>query len=103
MLGRAQPVESGRSLLRRRIRRQAARKVVSDDFTWFTKTLVVSGDHMAVWVNGYPVTDWTDTRPSHDNPRNGLRLAKGTLIIQGHDPTTDLSFRNIRIAEIGKR
>ena len=76
---------------------------MANDFEWFTKTLVVSGDHMAVWVNGYQVTDWTDTRPPHDNPRNGLRTAKGTLIIQGHDPTTDLSFRNIRIAEMAKR
>ena len=97
---RTQPIDFGTGAI---YRRQAARKVVADDFTWFTKTLVVSGDHMAVWVNGYQVTDWTDTRPPHDNPRNGLRTAKGTLIIQGHDPTTDLSFRNIRIAEMAKR
>ncbi len=97
---RTKPVDFGTGAI---YRRQATRKVVADDFTWFTKTLVVSGDHMGVWVNGYPVTDWTDTRPPHDNPRNGLRLAKGTLIIQGHDPTTDLSFRNLRIAEMPPR
>jgi hypothetical protein len=97
---RTRPVDFGTGAI---YRRQAARKVVADDFSWFTKTLVVAGDHMAVWVNGYQVTDWTDTRPPHDNPRNGLRLAKGTLIIQGHDPTTDLSFRNIRISEMPLR
>lgn len=97
---RNKPVDFGTGAI---YRRQAARKVVADDFTWFTKTLVVSGDHMAVWVNGYPVTDWTDTRKPDDNPRKGLRLAKGTLIIQGHDPTTDLSFRNIRVAEMPTR
>jgi len=81
-------------------RRQKARKVMADDFTWFPMTLVVSGDHMAAWVNGHQVSDWTDTRPANDNPREGLRRAAGTLIIQGHDPTTDLSFRNLRVAEL---
>ncbi|MEX2119642.1 MAG: DUF1080 domain-containing protein [Pirellulales bacterium] len=84
-------------------RRQNARRVVADDFEWFHKTLIVSGPHMAAWVNGYQVSDWTDTRPPDPNPRNGLRLQAGTLIIQGHDPTTNLSFRNLRAAEIPAR
>ena len=45
----------------------------------------------------------TDTRPPHDNPRNGLRTAAGTLMLQGHDPTTDLSFRKIQAAELPPR
>lgn len=98
---RTQPVDFGTGAI---YRRQKARKVVSNDFEWFSKTLVVSGDHVAVWVNGYPVTDWTDTRAANPNPRQGLRREAGTLIIQGHDPTTDLSFRNLRAAELpGKR
>ncbi|MHC4400568.1 MAG: 3-keto-disaccharide hydrolase [Planctomycetota bacterium] len=84
-------------------RRQNARKVVADDFTWFYKTIHVDDKHMAAWVNGYQVSDWTDTRPPDENPRRGLRLEAGTIIIQGHDPTTDLSFRNLRIAEIPER
>ena len=41
-------------------RRQPARRVVADDHEWFTKTIVADGPHMAVWVNGYQVSDWTD-------------------------------------------
>jgi hypothetical protein len=66
-------------------------------------TLVADGPQMAAWVNGYQVSDWTDTRPAHNNPRNGLRLAPGTIMLQGHDPTTDLSFRNLQISEIAAR
>jgi hypothetical protein len=55
---------------------------------------------MAVWVNGYQVTDWKDGRQPNENPRSGLRTEPGTIQIQGHDPTTDLSFRNLRIAEL---
>ncbi len=81
-------------------RRQAARRVVANDKEWFTKTIHADGPHMAVWVNGYQVTDWTDRRKPDENPRKGLRLKPGTIILQGHDPTTDLFFRNLRIAEL---
>ncbi len=97
---RTQPKDCGTGGI---FRRQNARRVVSEDREWFSMTLVADGPHMAAWVNGYPVCDWTDTRPPHENPRNGLRLKPGTIMLQGHDPTTDLSFRNLRIAEISPR
>jgi hypothetical protein len=84
-------------------RRQNARRVVSNDFEWFKKTIVVSGAHMATWVNGTQVSDWTDERPADANPRRGLRREAGTISIQGHDPTTDLSFRKLQIAEMPPR
>jgi hypothetical protein len=79
--------------------RQPARKVVSSDSEWFTKTVIAHGNHMAVWVNGYQVSDFTDERPESDNARKGAKLGKGPISLQGHDPTTDLSFRNIRITD----
>ncbi|MEX0677322.1 MAG: DUF1080 domain-containing protein [Pirellulales bacterium] len=97
---RTQPIDYGTGAF---YRRQKARKVVPNDFEWFTKTLIAEGDHMAAWVNGYQVSDWTDTRQPDDNPRNGKRLAAGTIAIQGHDPTTDLSFRKLRLGEIPPR
>jgi len=81
-------------------RRQNARRIVARDHEWFSKTLIADGPHVAVWVNGYQVSDWTDERKPHENPRKGLRLEPGTLAIQGHDPTTDLRFRNMQIAEM---
>jgi hypothetical protein len=84
-------------------RRQNARKCVADDFTWFTLTLCTNGLHMAAWVNGYQVSDFTDARPANNNPRNGSKTGPGTFILQGHDATTDLSFRKIRAAELPKR
>lgn len=84
-------------------RRQDARRVVADDGQWFHKTLIATGAHMAVWVDGYQVSDWTDTREADPNPRRGLRTEPGTIQIQGHDPTTNLSFRNLRIVELPPR
>src|SRR5262245_31659661 len=77
-------------------RRQPARKGVAKDGEWFTLTVVAHGRHLATWVNGIQVADWTDNRKPADNARNGFRAEKGPVSIQGHDPTTDLSFRNIR-------
>ncbi len=83
-------------------RRQPARRVVADDHEWFTKTIVADGPHMAVWVDGYQVSDWTDERPPRQNPREGFRAGPGVIAIQGHDPSTNLLFRNIRAAELPK-
>jgi hypothetical protein len=94
---RTKPVDYGTGGI---YNRQPARKVVSTDKKWFTKTIVAAGNHLAVWVDGYQVSDFTDTRPPNDNARQGFKAGAGVLGIQGHDPTTDLSFRRIRIKEL---
>jgi hypothetical protein len=84
-------------------RRQPARRVVADDHKWFHKTLVADGPHMAVWVEGYQVSDWIDPRGERDNAREGKKLGPGAIAIQGHDPTTDFLFRNIKISAVELR
>jgi hypothetical protein len=80
-------------------RRIPARGPVAKDGEWFTMTIVADDNHLATWVNGIQQTDWFDNRPPNENARNGCKLGKGAISLQGHDKTTDLSFRNIRIAE----
>ncbi|MEM7314840.1 MAG: DUF1080 domain-containing protein, partial [Planctomycetota bacterium] len=84
-------------------RRKNARRIIAEDQKWFSMTLIADGPHMAAWVNGVQVSDWTDKRKPHENPRKGLRTDAGTIMIQGHDPTTDISFRNLHLAEIAAR
>lgn len=97
---RTQPLDCGTGGIFRRI---DARRVNANDRQWFNKTIIATGPHVSVWVNGYQVTDWTDQRKPHVNPRKGLRLEKGSLIFQGHDPTTDILIKNIRVKEIAPR
>jgi hypothetical protein len=94
---RTKPVDFGTGAIYRRIK---ARKVVSNDNEWFTMTVLAEGKHIATWVNGYQTVDWIDDRPTNANPRNGYRATKGPISLQGHDKTTDLLFRNIRISEL---
>ena len=97
---RAQPVDCGTGGI---FRRTDARRVNANDLEWFSNTIFATGPHISVWVNGYQVTDWTDTRKPDANPRKGLRLEKGTIIFQGHDPTTDVLIRNVGAKEIAPR
>jgi hypothetical protein len=78
-------------------RRNIARRIVSKDNELAHITLVADGLTFMSWVNGYPVSDWTDTRPPSDNPREGSKQEAGHLSLQGHDPGTKAEFKNIRI------
>ena len=97
---RSKPLDAGTGGIFRRVN---ARHVASSDFEWFAKTIVADGPHIATWVNGYMVTDWVDTRKPDKNPRRGYRAEAGTIMLQGHDPTTEFSFRDIRIANMRPR
>lgn len=94
---RTKPLDFGTGAIYRRV---PARKVVSNDNEWFTMTLLAVGPTIRTWVNGEPVVNWTDDRPRDENARKGLRTAAGHLSIQGHDPTTDILFRNLRVLDI---
>ena len=96
---RTKPVDYGTGGI---YNRQPARKVVSSDKEWFTMTVIARGNHLATWVNGYQTADFIDNRPADKSARKGNKPGKGPISLQGHDPTTDLSFRNIRIAELTK-
>jgi len=92
-----QPMDFGTGAI---FRRSTARRIIAKDQEWFTTVLVANGAHFSAWVNGYQVTDWTDERAANENPRKGLRIKAGHISIQGHDPTTDLSFKNLKIGEL---
>lgn len=95
---RTQPVDFGTGGI---YGNQPARKVIPNDREWFEKTIVCDGNHMAVWVNGYLVSDFLDTRPvsPDSNGKAGYVPGPGTIHLQGHDPKTNLSFKNIHIQE----
>jgi len=89
---RTQPVDYGTGGVYGRV---AARRVVSDDNKYFTKTIVARGRHISVWIDGYQVSDFEET----DDKR--ARVNAGPISLQAHDPTTDLDFRNLRLVELG--
>jgi hypothetical protein len=96
---RTRPADSGTGAIFRRI---PARYVVANDEEWSSQTLIAQGNQISTWVNGYQVVQWKDTRAPDPNPRRGRRDAAGHVSLQGHDETTDVSFRNLRIHPLHK-
>ena len=95
---RAKPVDFGTGAI---YHYSPARRVISNDNEFFTKTIVARGRHFSIWVNGIQVTDWDDPHPEGSVVRNKqAKLTAGTIGLQAHDPTTNLDFRNLRIAEL---
>jgi len=82
---------------------QAARRVVPNDNEYFTKTIVAQGRHLSTWVNGIQISNFHDKREEGPDPRKQARLTAGPVSLQAHDPTTNLDFRNLRIAALPKR
>ncbi len=81
-------------------RRQVGRNMGPKDGEWNYLTIFAGGSKIATWVNGIQVTNWTDQRDPDKNPRKGRRTEAGTIQFQGHDPSTDILFRNIRIGKL---
>lgn len=94
---RSKPEDHGTGGIFKRI---DARYVVGSDNEWTMMTLIAQGPNIFSWVNGYQVVEWTDTREPDENPRRGLRTQAGHILLQGHDPTTNLDFRNMRIVDL---
>ena len=94
---RLEPLDCGTGGI---FRRQDARVVAGENGQWSTVLLHAAGNHVAAWVGGVQVSDWHDTRDTHQNPRKGRRDDAGTIMIQGHDPGTDVLFRELKIGEL---
>ena len=79
-----------------------ARRVVPNDNTFFTKTIIARGRHISIWINGYMTADWEDPNPEGTVVASKQAITKaGVISLQAHDPTTNLDFKNIRIKSLG--
>jgi hypothetical protein len=78
---------------------QPTRRVFARDNEFFTMTVIAAGRDIATWVNGMQTVAWTDPNPEGASVRNKQAVLKpGTMSLQAHDPTTNLDFRNLRVA-----
>ncbi|HKM83559.1 MAG TPA: family 16 glycoside hydrolase [Candidatus Acidoferrum sp.] len=75
---------------------QPARRVVSDDDRYFFETLVVRSHHISVWVNGFPVSDFEDTRTEGPDALLQSRNGAGTISLLSADDHSSLDFNDIR-------
>ncbi|HEV8689593.1 MAG TPA: DUF1080 domain-containing protein [Ideonella sp.] len=73
-------------------------KVPVPDGRWLTLTTRVEGKHVQTWIDGQPIVDYTE-EPTPKRPE-GLEqrlLASGTFALQGHDPGSEVHYRNLKV------
>lgn len=73
-------------------------KVFAPDGQWFTMTVRVDGKHVTSYVNADKAADYIEESPLVR--AKGLEhryLARGTFALQGHDPGSEVHFRNIKV------
>jgi hypothetical protein len=74
---------------------------VAKDDEWFTLTIRVEGRHIVTSVDGKVVVDFTEPE-AWTPPKNfeGRKIAHGTFAIQGHDPASEIHYRNIKVRQL---
>lgn len=73
-------------------------ETVAKDNEWFTMVIRVEGRHIVTSVNGQTVIDFTEPEPwAPPASLSGRRIAHGTFALQGHDPGSEIHYRNIKV------
>jgi Domain of Unknown Function (DUF1080) len=68
------------------------------DMEWFTEYVRVDGKRVTIKINDKTVVDYTepdDVKPGPDG--SGHILSSGTFALQGHDPNSEVHFKNILV------
>jgi hypothetical protein len=64
------------------------------DNEWYTHYIMVKGKHVIVKLNDNVVVDYTEPE---DLGRTQPRLSSGTFALQGHDPGSEVHYKNIMV------
>ena len=68
------------------------------DNEWFEYRIKVSGQTIQTIINGELICQYTEgPNDWRADDKSGRRLSSGTIALQGHDPKSRVSYRNIRI------
>ncbi len=73
-------------------------EAVAKDDVWFTLVIRVDGRHITTSVDGKVIIDFMEPEgwtPPADFA--GRKLAHGTFALQGHDPGSEVHYRNIKV------
>ncbi len=64
-------------------------RAMAADNTWFTLRILVQAKHVQIWVDDVLLVDHVEPTLSH-----------GTFALQGHDPGSEVHFRNLRVRRL---
>ena len=65
------------------------------DNEWFTMEIKVEGKHVITKVNGKVISDYTEEENVKRKDMPGRVIDHGTIALQGHDPGSEIHYKNI--------
>jgi len=76
-------------------------KAIVNDNEWFTMQITVHGKHVQVRVNNTLLVDYVEpVSPGYDTQHPLRRVSHGTFALQGHDPKSEVLFRNLQVTPL---
>lgn len=74
------------------------KEVYVKDMEWFTEYIKVDGKHVVIKLNDKTVVDYTEPQDFQPAPGQTAHfLSSGTFALQGHDPKSEVHFKNIMV------
>ncbi len=73
---------------------------LAKDNEWFTQRIIVKDKHITILVNDKVAVDYTEPDGISQTGfpgKPGQKLSSGTFAIQGHDPASEVHYKNIRV------
>ena len=74
------------------------RKPLGQGEDFISETIVARDRHFEIWVNGYPVTEYTDPRADSTTARGGSRTLAGAISLEAPAEEEVATYRNLNLA-----
>jgi len=65
-------------------------------------TVAATGRYLEVWINGFPVTEFTDTRPEGTSTALNARTSAGAIGLPLHDSHATEDYTQVRLTTVAK-
>lgn len=77
---------------------QDVKQSAAKDNEWFTEEIIVQGKHVITKVNGKVQADYTEPENvQREKGMEGRVISHGTFALQGHDPKSEVHFKDIMV------
>lgn len=75
-------------------------QVISKDDQWWTQEIIVQGNQVTLKIDGKMLFQYTEPDGAQAGRGFTRKLDAGTFALQGHDPKSEIHYRNIQVKRL---
>jgi hypothetical protein len=72
----------------------------AQDDKWWTQEIIVKGKNVTVLIDGAKVLEYNEPEGAQPGKSFARKISEGIFALQGHDPTSEIHYRNIRVKRL---